>query len=86
MSQKHTLNSVALVAVFAMAIFVVALGLFLFVGKFAILGSIFMAFVIALLAAIVLFIGFGDPSAPAMPAARAWWVSPAATARPRSRR
>ena len=71
MSQKHTLNSVALVAVFAMAIFVVALGLFLFVGKFAILGSIFMAFVIALLAAIVLFIGAARKAAEAAAATAA---------------
>lgn len=76
MSQKHSLNSVALAAVFALAIFVVAFALFIFVGDYSVMGSIFMAFMVALLAGIVLFIGFGTPSGPAVPAERA--AAPAA--------
>ncbi|MCG6884998.1 MAG: hypothetical protein LJE62_14705 [Silicimonas sp.] len=70
MSQKNTLNSVAFVAVFALAVFLVALGLMLFVGKFAIFGSIFMALVVAIATAIFLLIGFGGPAAQALPVAR----------------
>ena len=68
MSQKHSLNSVALAAVLALAVFVVAFALFMFVGEYRVLGSMFMAFIVALLAGIVLFIGFGTPAGPAVPA------------------
>ncbi len=81
MSQKHSLNSVALAAVFALAIFVVAFALFVFVGGYSVFGSIFMAFMVALLAGIVLFIGFGTPSGPAIPAS-ARVAAPAAPAPP----
>ncbi len=67
MSQKHSLNSVALAAVLALAVFVVAFALFMFVGEYRVLGSMFMAFIVALLAGIVLFIGFGTPAGPAVP-------------------
>lgn len=62
MSQNNTLNSLALAGVLALAVFVVAFALFLFVADYRIMGSLFMAFMIALFAGIVLFIGFGTPS------------------------
>ena len=62
MSQKHTLNSLALAAVLALAVFVVAFALFMFVADYRIMASLFMALLVALLAGIVLFLGFGSPA------------------------
>jgi predicted flap endonuclease-1-like 5' DNA nuclease len=62
MSQKHTLNSLALAAVLALAVFVVAFALFMFIADYRIMGSLFMALMIALFAGIVLFLGFGTPN------------------------
>lgn len=61
MSQKHTLNSLALAVVLAGAIFAVAFMLFVFVADYRVMASIFLSLLIALLAGIVLFLGFGTP-------------------------
>ncbi len=69
MSQKHTLNSFALAVVLAGAIFVVAFMLFMFIADYRVIASLFLALLVALLAGIVLFLGFGTPSEQALPAA-----------------
>ncbi len=68
MSQKHTLNSLALAVVLAGAIFAVAFMLFVFVADYRVMASLFLAFLVALLAGIVLFLGFGTPENQAVPA------------------
>jgi predicted flap endonuclease-1-like 5' DNA nuclease len=70
---KNTASSMLLALVLAVAVFLVALALMLFVGHFRIFGAIFMAFLVGLVAAVILLLGFGTPSA-----------LPAATARPAS--
>lgn len=62
MSQKHTLNSLALAAVLALAVFVVAFALFMFVADYRIMASLFLALLVAMFAGIVLFLGFGTPA------------------------
>ena len=57
---KHSLNSFSTVAMIAGAIFVVAFLLLMFVGDYRFLASAFMAFVIALLTGIIIYLGFGD--------------------------
>ena len=72
MSQKHTLNSLTLAVVLALAVFVVAFALFMFVADYRIMASFFLAMLIALFAGIVLFLGFGTPTEqPAQAVARA---------------
>ena len=61
MSQKHTLNSLALAAVLALAVFVVAFALFMFVADYRIMASLFLALLVAMFAGIILFLGFGTP-------------------------
>ena len=50
---KNTAGSVLLALVLAAAVFLVALGLMVIVGDFKLLGSLFMAFVVALACLVV---------------------------------
>ncbi len=80
MSQKQTLNTIALAAVLAMAVFVVAFALMVFLADYTVMGSLFMGLLVALGAGIVLLIGFGTPeTATPAPVAR---VAPQATPEP----
>ncbi|MEM7720328.1 MAG: hypothetical protein AAF222_14110, partial [Pseudomonadota bacterium] len=67
MSQKHTLNTLALTAVLAGAIFVVALMLFMFLADYQFFASFFLAGLLAFLSGIVLFLGFGSPEGQTTP-------------------
>lgn len=71
MSNNNSQNAFGLVAILSLAVFVVAFALFAFMAKFGIIASIFMAFVIALLVAIILFIAFGNPASQTEPLAGA---------------
>lgn len=83
MSQKHTLNSFLLAVVLAGAVFAVALMLFLFLADYRLMASLFLAFFVALLAGIVLFLGFGSPvQQPALVVARAPEPAPAPAPEP----
>ncbi len=59
---KHSMNSISLVAVLAAAVFVVAFFCLMFIGDYRFMASFFMAFLIALLTAIVLYLGLGTPT------------------------
>lgn len=67
MSNNNSQNAFGLVAILSLAVFVVAFALFAFMAKFGIIASIFMAFVIALVVAIILFIAFGNPASQTEP-------------------
>ncbi|MEL7149675.1 MAG: hypothetical protein AAGK71_03015 [Pseudomonadota bacterium] len=62
MSQKHTLNTIALAVVLAGAVFAVAMMLFLFLADFRFVSSFFLALLVSFFAGIVLLIGFAGPS------------------------
>lgn len=76
---KHTANTALSALVLALAVFVVAFALMLFVGEFGIIASFFLAFLVALLAGFVLFIGFGAPGAASPPMQKAAASPTAAT-------
>ncbi len=67
MSTKHSLSSFGMVAVFAAVVFVVAFALLLMIGGYGVIASFFMAALIAFLAAIVLFLGLGNPASQTEP-------------------
>ena len=64
---KQTLNSLALVALFALVIFAVAFAMLIIVGDYRILASLFMAFVVCMLAGATLLYGFGTSAPVARP-------------------
>lgn len=80
MSQKQTLNSIALAVVLSMAVFVVAFALFWVLAEYRFMSSVFLAFLVSFFAGIVLLIGFGSSTAmPAPAVARMPEAAPAPT-------
>lgn len=74
---KNSASSALLALVLALAVFFVALMLLLFIGDFGVIGSLFMAFVLAAVIGIVLLVGFAAPATATVPAMRA--AAPTAT-------
>ncbi|MEM9426550.1 MAG: endonuclease [Pseudomonadota bacterium] len=68
MSQKQTLNSIALAVVLSMAVFVVAFALFWVLAEYRFMSSVFLAFLVSFFTGIVLLIGFGSSAAMPAPA------------------
>ncbi|MEM6385718.1 MAG: hypothetical protein AAF718_05725 [Pseudomonadota bacterium] len=72
MAQKHSMNTFLAAAVLAGMFFIIALTAFLTVADYTWISSLFLASLIALLAGIVLFLGFGaSTNQPATMVARA---------------
>jgi NADH-quinone oxidoreductase subunit E len=65
---RHTQGSLAIVGAIAAGIFLVAIVALMVLGEYGFSAALFLALLVALLAAIVLYLGFGGSPRPAMPA------------------
>lgn len=81
---RHTQGSLTIVGSIAAGIFVIAFLALLVVGEYSFSPALFLALIVALVAAIVLYVGFGGSSRPVAPASATSAPAPAPASSPAS--